>query len=66
VVRVLAGYGIDGDAAIHATRTLRSVLHGFASLELAGGFGMDVDVEATFAWLLDLLTAGFADAAATS
>jgi AcrR family transcriptional regulator len=65
VVSVLAGYGLAGDAAIHATRTLRSLLHGFTSLELAGGFGLAIDVEATFSWSLDLLTAGFSEAAVT-
>jgi AcrR family transcriptional regulator len=66
VVSVLAGYGLEGDEAIHATRALRSVLHGFTSLELAGGFGLDVSVEATFEWILDRLTAGFAGAHVTS
>jgi AcrR family transcriptional regulator len=65
VVSVLAGYGLTGDAAIHATRTLRSLLHGFTSLELSGGFGLAIDVETTFSWSLDLLTAGFSEAAVT-
>ena len=66
VLAVLAGYGFADEAEIHAARTLRSLLHGFASLELAGGFGLPVDVEATFDWLLDLVTSGFADLAAAS
>ena len=38
---VLAGYGIaDQDAVVDAIRFLRSALHGFVSLEIAGGFAM--------------------------
>lgn len=35
---VLRDYDISGDAAVHAIRLLGSVVHGFASLDLAGGF----------------------------
>ena len=41
VLAVLASCGIHGrEEAIHAARGLRSVAHGFATLEEAGGFGM--------------------------
>jgi AcrR family transcriptional regulator len=52
---VLRGYGIDGDEAIHATRTIRVALHGFAALEAAGGFAIEVDVEETFERLVTAL-----------
>lgn len=65
VTAVLGGYGFDDDAGIHATRTLRSLLHGFTTLELAGGFGLAVDTGETFDWLLRLLTTGLAELAAT-
>ncbi|MEX1281386.1 MAG: WHG domain-containing protein [Acidimicrobiia bacterium] len=55
VLAVLRGYDLDGTAAIHAARTLRSALHGFVALELGGGFGLDVDIEASFEWLVDRL-----------
>lgn len=58
VTAVLAGYGMAEDDALHAARTLRSAVHGFVTLELAGGFGLPLATEDTFAWLLDLLTAG--------
>ena len=45
---VLAGYQLRGDDAIDATRALRSTLHGFATLEAAGGFGLPVDVDRSF------------------
>ena len=52
---VLSGYRIQGEEAVHATRYLRSVLHGFTSLEAAGGFGMPTDLEASFARILEAL-----------
>jgi AcrR family transcriptional regulator len=55
VVAVLHGYGIGGDEAIHATRAVRSALHGFAALEAQGGFGLEQDVDRSFAYLVDTL-----------
>jgi len=37
VVRVLSAYGLEKEAALHTVRGLRSLLHGFASLEQNGG-----------------------------
>src|SRR5690625_3322357 len=48
VARVLAGYGRNEAAQIHDIRLLRSVAHGFASLEAAGGFGLPEDIDETF------------------
>jgi len=59
VVRaVLAPYRLSEEEAIHAIRGLRSLVHGFSSLEIAGGFGMPVDLEASFQWLIHLFIAG--------
>ncbi len=55
VMAVLRIYDLDEDDAIHAARALRSALHGFVSLELAGGFGFDVEIDASFSWLVDHL-----------
>jgi AcrR family transcriptional regulator len=55
VLAALAGFGIDGDDAIHATRALRSALHGFVSLEAGGGFGIDLDPADSFTRLVDVL-----------
>jgi AcrR family transcriptional regulator len=49
---VLAGYGLDGEEALHAVRSLRSVLHGFASLEALGNFGLPLSVDESFNHLL--------------
>ncbi|TDC39517.1 TetR/AcrR family transcriptional regulator [Micromonospora sp. 15K316] len=48
VYAVLHGYGITGDAAVDAARTLRSALHGFVSLEAAGGFGLPRDLDRSY------------------
>ena len=59
IVAVLSGYGLNGDDAIDATRALRSAIHGFVSLENAGGFGMPQDVDRSFARLVGALDAAF-------
>ncbi|RKN17230.1 TetR/AcrR family transcriptional regulator [Micromonospora musae] len=48
IYAVLHGYGITGDAAVDAARTLRSALHGFVSLEAAGGFGLPRDLDRSY------------------
>ena len=59
VVRaVLAPYNLGEEEAIHAIRSLRSMVHGFISLEVAGGFGMPVDLDASFRWLINLFITG--------
>jgi AcrR family transcriptional regulator len=58
VLSVLASFGLEGDDAIHAARGLRSVVHGFATLEVAGGFGLPLDCEESFRRLLKMLVAG--------
>jgi hypothetical protein len=55
----LAGYGIAGDDAIDAIRCLRAAMHGFVTLEAAGGFGLPQSVDATYVRLVDLLDAAF-------
>jgi len=52
---VLRGYGLEGDEAIHATRIVRSTLHGFAALEGAGGFALGQPVETSFELAIELL-----------
>ncbi len=55
---VLAPYGLDEAAEIHAIRAFRSLVHGFVSLELAGGFGMPYDLEESYHTLVRLLILG--------
>ncbi len=57
VFAVLRGYGLAGAELVHATRILRSSLHGFVALEAAGGFGLPDGVDETFTRLVDGLDA---------
>jgi AcrR family transcriptional regulator len=66
VLAALSGYHLGEEEAIHAARALRSAVHGFVSLELAGGFGLPVDLDRSFERLIDLLAAGFDVRAGTS
>lgn len=58
VLVVLATLGVQGDDAIHATRGLRSIVHGFATLEIAGGFGLPLDCDESFRRLLRMFVSG--------
>jgi hypothetical protein len=60
---VLGGYALGKRETIHAIRAMRSLVHGFASLEAAGGFGMPVGIDASFAWMVDTFVAGLERAA---
>ncbi len=57
---VMAGYELRDDDAVDAIRALRAALHGFVTLEAAGGFGMPVDVDRSFDRLVDGLATAFA------
>jgi AcrR family transcriptional regulator len=58
IVAVLAAYGLEGDDAVHMVRALRSVLHGFVSLEMGGGFGLPLNLDESFRRLLHIFIAG--------
>jgi AcrR family transcriptional regulator len=55
---VLEPYGLSSEEEVHVMRGLRSLIHGFVSLELAGGFGIPVDLDDSFQHLLDQFLAG--------
>ena len=52
VLAVLSGYGVRDADALHATRGLRVIIHGFVSLDAAGGFRLKLDLEESFRRLL--------------
>ncbi len=58
VVAFLAGSGLTGDDLVHAARTVRSALHGFSLLATSAGFALDVEVDASFEWLVAAIDAG--------
>ncbi|MFG2577145.1 TetR/AcrR family transcriptional regulator [Streptomyces sp. NPDC048481] len=49
---VLRGYEIAESDVDHALRLLRSLFHGFATLQAAGGFQWKADVDESFEWLI--------------
>ena len=58
VLAVLRGYSLQGDDAIHAVRIVRSSLHGFVTLERAGGFQIPLALDETFDRLVAMLDRG--------
>jgi AcrR family transcriptional regulator len=48
VVTAIQPFGLKDEEAIHAVRGLRSLMHGFASLEQKGGFGMPLDLDESY------------------
>jgi len=58
VYAILRGYGLDDEQTVHATRAVRSALHGFVTLEAAGGFGLPQDVDESYTRLVELLDSG--------
>lgn len=48
IVLILGSMGLEGEDAYHAVRGLRSLLHGFVSLEMSGGFAMPLELEKSF------------------
>ncbi len=57
-VVLVESFGLSGEDAIHAVRALRSAFHGFATLEVAGGFGLPLDLDESFRRLVDTLIRG--------
>ncbi|MFC3689080.1 TetR/AcrR family transcriptional regulator [Aquipuribacter hungaricus] len=55
---VLRGYDIAPEDEPHALRALRSVFHGFATLESAGGFQYSADVDESYEWLIAMVDRG--------
>lgn len=58
---ILAPYNLSEEESIHAIRSLRSIVHGFISLEAAGGFALPVDRDVSFHWLINLFISGLND-----
>ncbi len=57
-VAVMSSLGLQGKDAVHGVRMFRSVIHGFATLEVAGGFGLPLDCDESFRRLITTLAAG--------
>jgi AcrR family transcriptional regulator len=58
VAEVLVGAGVPARRTLPVIRALRSVLHGFVTLERDRGFGMPDDIDDSFDVAVDLLLRG--------
>jgi AcrR family transcriptional regulator len=54
----LAGYELPEDEGLHAVRGIRSLMHGFTTLEIGNGFGLPLDLDESYDRLLRLFIAG--------
>ncbi|MEU2347266.1 TetR/AcrR family transcriptional regulator [Modestobacter sp. NPDC049651] len=55
---VLRGYDLAPADTTHALRALRSIFHGFATIEAGGGFRWGTATDESFDWLIDLVDLG--------
>ena len=55
---VLRGYRIAEPAIVHATRSVRCTLHGWAALQAANGFQWSGDLDMSFEALIDFMDSG--------
>lgn len=60
VAASLAGYRIPDERIVDAVRITRAALHGFADIEVHGGFAMDAPIDVSFAMLVDSLDVALA------
>ncbi|WP_029192259.1 TetR/AcrR family transcriptional regulator [Paenibacillus harenae] len=58
LVQTLSYYDLDREKSIHIVRGFRSYLHGFASIEQKGGFGMPIAVDESIRLVLQTYLIG--------
>ena len=58
LARIAGDYKLTGDDLVHAVRSIRAALHGFVSLEAAGGYGPSVTPEASFYSMIAMIDRG--------
>lgn len=54
---LLRAYDLSPSDTIHATRAMRVLVHGFATMEAAGGFGFTQDRDESFNRMIDMFLA---------
>ena len=57
-LNLLKDYNLEEETALHVVRGIRSILHGFASLEQKGGFGLPLDLDKSIHLVIDHFLAG--------
>ncbi|MGW6282628.1 TetR/AcrR family transcriptional regulator [Kribbella sp. NPDC055071] len=55
---VLRGYGVTDAERDHAIRSMRCMIHGFASLSASNGFQWNADPEVSFDWMVEFVDRG--------
>jgi AcrR family transcriptional regulator len=55
---VVRGFGLPREEQVDAVRTLRAAVTGFIALEQGGGYRLERDPDASFRYLIDVLTKG--------
>jgi AcrR family transcriptional regulator len=66
MLAMLRGWQLEGDEAVHAVRGIRSAVHGFVTLESAGGFALPVDLDESFERLIRTLAVGLAQSSGSA
>lgn len=60
IAATMAGLSLPEDRTIDAIRAVRALVHGFVTLQAAGGFGLPDDVDVSFERAVDALVGGLA------
>ena len=63
IAAALRGYGIPDAEMVHAIRTIRSTIHGFALLQQTEGFQLTENPDDTFGWMVEFIDRGLRAAA---
>jgi len=58
LTEILEPYNLGKEDTIHAIRGLRSILHGFSSIENQKGFGMPIDIDESYYYLVSTFIGG--------
>lgn len=58
IILVMKDYQLGEEGELHAVRGLRSILHGFASLEQKGGFGLALDTNESLTRIIKTFISG--------
>ncbi|WP_163536163.1 TetR/AcrR family transcriptional regulator [Gracilibacillus sp. YIM 98692] len=58
VLKKLESYNFTYQEGIHIVRGLRSILHGFATIEQKEGFGIDIPTDESLTYILDTFLLG--------
>jgi AcrR family transcriptional regulator len=66
ILRALSSYNLQDEDAIHAVRAIRSIIHGFATLENVHGFEIPLATDETFRRLINMFLASISQSIQTN